>query len=235
MSDWKKHERAAIEAVARRFSATWGKSQGASGASITVDGRLIAVTIATLKRLGTGRRNVAKPRLRFDKVATSLIERLQATLGGIVPDGMTMLLTVTAPICLPSKTAAALEDETQFLLRRKSSGRDVKETIHGNRVRIRILRGESKRAPKMIGFVHNSDSNALLLLNMAQESIEQIGAESGKRVPGLAGIRWLVVISPRGISCPEVYRYIYSQLRAAAGFRKILAVNGDGHVDVLME
>jgi hypothetical protein len=30
-----------------------------------------------------------------------------------VPDGMTVLLTITAPIRLPSKTAASLEDKIQ--------------------------------------------------------------------------------------------------------------------------
>ena len=81
----------------------------------------------------------AKPRLRFDKVATRLIERLQATLVETVPQGMTVLLTITAPIRLPSKTTASLEEKTQSLLARGSSGRDEKATIHGNRVRMRLF------------------------------------------------------------------------------------------------
>ena len=99
-----------------------------------------------------------------DKVATRLIERLQATLGETVPDGTTVLLTITAPIRMPSKTAASLEDKIQTLLGRGSPSRDEKDAIHGNRVQIRLLRDESDRAPKMIGFVHNSDSYPLLLL-----------------------------------------------------------------------
>jgi hypothetical protein len=87
MSDLKKQERTAIEAVARRFSATWEK--------------------------GGDPPDAAKPRLRFDKVATRLIERLHATLGETVPDDITLLLTITAPIRLPSKTAASLEDKIQ--------------------------------------------------------------------------------------------------------------------------
>src|SRR5881396_2477929 len=110
MRDLKKQERPAIEAVVRRFSATWEKDSDAPEASIIVAGKRVAVDITTLKWRGTGQGNAAKPRLRFDKVATRLIERLQATLGKTVPDGMTVLLTITAPIRLPSKTAAALED-----------------------------------------------------------------------------------------------------------------------------
>src|SRR5258708_91697 len=98
MRDLKKQERSAIEAVARRFSATWEKGSESPDAYFMVGGKRVAVDITTLKRRGTGEGHAAKPRLRFDKVATRLIERLQATLGEIVPDGVTVLLTITAPI-----------------------------------------------------------------------------------------------------------------------------------------
>jgi len=105
--------------------------------------------------------------LRFDKVATRLLERLRANLDEAVPDGMTVLVTITAPIRVPSKTAAALEDKIESLLRRGSPGRDERLAIHGNRVRIRLLPHASPRAPRLVGFVHNSDSDPLLLLNTA--------------------------------------------------------------------
>jgi hypothetical protein len=233
MRDLKKQERTAIEAVARRFSATWEEGTDPPDAYLMVAGKRIAVDITTLKRRGTGQGNAAKPRLRFDKVATRLTERLQATLGETVPDGRTVLLTITAPIRLPSKTAASLEDQIQTLLGRGSPGRDERATIHGNRVQIRLVRDESGRAPTLIGFVHNSDSDPLLLLNMTSELLELISAEAGRRAPRLAGDRWLVVTSARGSSCLEAYRYIYSQLRMATDFKKILMVFGDGRVGML--
>jgi hypothetical protein len=229
----KKQERTAIEAVARRFSATWEKGSDPPDVYIMVAGKRVAVDITTLKQRGPGQDNAAKPRLRFDKVATRLLERLQATLGEAVPEGMTVLLTITAPIRLPSKTAASLEDKIQTLLQRGSPGRDEKEMIHGNGVQIRLLRGESERAPKMVGFVHNSDSDPLLLLNMTRELLELISAVAGRQASSLAGDRWLVVISAGEISCLEAYRYIYSQLRMATDFKKILMVFGDGRVEML--
>jgi len=228
-----KQERTAIEAVARQFSATWEEGSATSDAYISVAGKRVALDITTIKRRGTGRGNAAKPGLRFDKVATRLIQRLETALGETVPEGMTVLLTITALIRLPSKTAAALEDKIQTLLRRGWPGRDEKDTIHGNRVHIRFWRGESKRAPKLIGFVHNADSDPLLLLNMTGELLELINAEAGRRVPGLAGDRWLVVISAGRISSLEAYRYIYSQLRIATDYEKILMVFGDGRVGVM--
>ncbi len=84
MRDLKKQERTAIEAVARRFSATWEVGSNPPDAYIMVAGKRVAVDITTLKRRGTGQGNGAKPRLRFDKVATRLIERVQATLGSVL-------------------------------------------------------------------------------------------------------------------------------------------------------
>ena len=209
----KKQERTAIEAVARRFSATWEKGSDPPDVYIMVAGKRVAVDITTLKQRGPGQDNAAKPRLRFDKVATRLLERLQATLGEAVPDGMTVLLTITAPIRLPSKTAASLEDKIQTLLQRGSPGRDAKNTIHGNRVQIRLLRGESERAPKMVGFVHNSDSDPLLLLDMTRELLELFSAEAARLAPRLTSDRWLVVISAGRISC---LGYIATSIRSCA-------------------
>ena len=106
MGNLQKPERAAIEAVAKRFSAKWEEGSDPAGAYIAVAGKRVAVDIKTLKLHGPV--HAAKPRLRFDKAVTRLMTRLQTTLGETVPDGMAVLLTVTAPIRLPSKTAATL-------------------------------------------------------------------------------------------------------------------------------
>jgi hypothetical protein len=233
MRNLKKQERTTIEAVARRFSATWEKGSDPPDAYIMFGGKRVAVEITTLRRRGTGQDSAAKPRLRLDKVAIRLIERLHTTLGETVPEGITVLLTITAPIHLPSKTAASLEDKIQTLLRRALADRDVKDTIHRNRVQIRLLKDKSKRVPKIIGFVHNPDSDPRLLLNMTRELLEVISPEAGRRAQMAVGDRWLVVTNARGISCLDAYRYIYSQLRMATNFKRILMVFNDGRVEML--
>ena len=87
----------------------------------------------------------------------------------------------------------------------------------------------------MIGFVHNSESDARLFLSMTRELLELISGEAGRRATRRAGERWLVVISGGGMSCLEAYRHIYSQLRMATDFRKILMVFGDRRVEMLTE
>jgi hypothetical protein len=200
---------------------------------MTVAGKHVAVDIRTFKWRDAGQGNAATPRLRFDKVATRLIERLRTTLGDVVPDGTTVGLTVTAPIRVAAQTAAAVEARIHTLLARRSPGRDVKATINGNRIQIRVLRTRSEGVPKLIGFVHNADTDPLLLLNMTRELLELFSAEAGRRPTKRAGERWLVVTSAGGSALLDAYRDIYSQLGMATGFAKILVAFGDGSVGVL--
>ncbi|HTI70052.1 MAG TPA: hypothetical protein VMF06_08805 [Candidatus Limnocylindria bacterium] len=235
MRDLTKLEQAAIEAVTKRFSATWEMGSGRPDVYIAIARQRVAVDIATLKPRGAEPGNSAKARLRFDKVVTRLMGQLQASLAEMVPNGVAVLLTVTAPIRLPSKTAAALDDKIQTLLGCGASGRDLEDSIHGNRVRIRILSEVSEVAPKLIGFVHNPDSDPLQILNPAQAWLELIDAEAGRRAPTGGQDRWLVVVSPEGSSCLEIYRYLYSQVSVPTHYQMCLMVIADGRVESLSE
>ena len=230
MSDWKKQEQTAMEAVAKQFSAKWESGSDPSHAYIRAAGKRVTVNIVTLKPRGVGQAKTGKPGLRFDKVVIRLMEELRGSLRETVPDGMTVLFTVTTPIRLASKTTAALEDKIQALLAQKSPR--GKATIHGNHVQIQFLRGKTAYAPKMIGFVHNPDSDPLLLLDMTREMIELISAEASRRATRFAGERWLVLISAER-HWLEAYRNICSQLRMADDFKKTLMVFSDGRVEAL--
>jgi hypothetical protein len=226
-------ERAAIEAVAKQFSATWEAGGDPPDARLLVDGKRVAVDIRTLKQRGRNQATAEKPRLRFDRVVIRLIEHLQATVGATVPAGTTVLLTVTAPIRLPAKTASALEDKIQTLLGRGAPQRDLNDTVHGNDVRIRLLRDGPERAPKMIGFVHNPETAPLQLFDVTSKLLDLFSVAAGWQMPKIAGERWLVAISARSFSCLEACRYILSQLSDATGYEKVLMVFSDGRVGVL--
>lgn len=233
MKDLNKQEQTAIEAIARRFSAMLEKGDDSGEVYLTVAGKRVAIDIATLKRHGTtAKGKTAKPHLRFDKVATRVVQRLQAALAEKAPNGVTVLLTITAPIRLPSKTVDAIEGKIRTLLRRASSVREEIDTINGNRVRILCLRDKTARAPKLIGFVHNPESDPRLLFTMTRELLELIGSTARGRSTR-AGDRWLVAICARASSYSEAYRYIYSQLGAGTIHRRIVMVFGDGRVEIL--
>jgi hypothetical protein len=235
MSRLGKQEQTAIEAVARRFSATWEEAEGESPAAYrTIAGRRIAIEVAAIKPGIAERGDLAKPRLRFDRVALRLVGRLQAALSALVPDGEAVVVTVTAPIRLPAKTAAALESEVRDGLARRPAPLDIMATIYGNQVRVRLVKGVSRRASKVIGFVHNPESDPDVLLRLTQSLLQHIGAAADRRAPAtFTGDRWLVVANEDGLWPIEAYRQVFAQLSMSTEFKKVLMVLAGGRVETL--
>ena len=116
---------------------------------------------------------LAKRGLRFDKVALGFIERLQDALEGIVPRGKTLIVTITAPIRLPAKTAKALEAKVERTLIEEKRA-DLRDTINGNEVRARLVNGTLKGQSNVIGYVHNPDADTNELLKTTQSLLAQV-------------------------------------------------------------
>ena len=228
----------ALEALARAFSATREEATGPSGTVLTIGRKNIAVDVALAKRRPRDPNVPKKTRLRFDKVALRLVTRLQEALHDDVPAGETVIFTVTAPIRLASKTAAALESAVRELLARKSKKRELDDAICGNQIRVRIVGSGSSQAQasNVVGFVHNPDPNAAaLLLDATQLLLECYGAcTAGRaRTKSQPADRWLLVVSDRDPSQIETYRQAYSQLGNPAGFNKVLVLLSDGSIESL--
>jgi hypothetical protein len=201
---------------------------------MTIDGRRIAVEVTAMKRRAAERVGPAKPRLRFDRVVLRLIGRLQAALFEAVPAGQAVILTVTAPIRLPSKTAAALETMIRACLERRSAQADIGETVCGNQVRIRVVNGVSTKMSRVIAFVHNPETHPELLLRETQALAQHIGAIGERRSPGsFSGERWLVVANQNGLPQIETYRQIYSQFALSTDVAKTLVVLPGERVETL--
>lgn len=227
----------ALEALARAFSATREEATGPSGTVLTIGRKNIAVDVALAKRRPRDPNVAEKTRLRFDKVALRLVTRLQEALHEEVPAGETVIFTVTAPIRLASKTAAALESAVRELLARKSKKRELDDAICGNQIRVRIVGSGSSQAQasNVVGFVHNPDPNAAaLLLDATQLLLERYGAcTAGRARTKSQPDRWLLVVSDREPSHLETYRQAYSQLGNPAGFNKVLVLLSDGSIESL--
>ena len=118
----------------------------------------------------------AKPRLRFDKIALRFLGTMKAGLRDAVPDGKTVVLTIAAPIRVPSKAAAELETKIRMDLARGSIKADLCDPIQGNRVRVRIL-DSSRGAPKVLGYVHTPEPGAAETLIDMTESLLKLRFE----------------------------------------------------------
>jgi hypothetical protein len=163
-----------------------------------------------------------EPRLRFDRTAVGLVRRLQASLAKSVPDGKAVVVTVTAPIRQDSKTGVALEDKIRELLLTRRA--QLKATIYGNRIQVRVLNGGASRTSKLIGFVHNPEPNPALLFDVARIVLARMG--SGKRPP--RDDRWLIIGNRDGLAPVETIRQVCLALRARTVFKRILLAGSEG-------
>jgi len=176
---------------------------------VKVAGRRVSLNVLTF-------RGVREPRLRFDRVATGLVRRLQASLAKSVPDGRTVIVTITAPIQQDSRTGAALEHKIRELLAGRRA--QLESAIHGNRTQVRVLKGGARGTSKLIGFVHNPQPDPSVLFEVTRALLSCIG--SGRR--DARGDRWLVIAGQDGLAPFETVRQVCFALRARAVFKHIL-------------
>ena len=220
---------AATEAVAQHFRATLEEGRDHAQVCLLVDGRRIAVEVATLPLWGPGTAAQFKPRLRFDKVVLRVIRRLREALSETVPDGSTVVFTMTAPIRQAAKTAAVLEARIRACL---SGGcGEIDENIHGNLVRARLVSGASRQASKVVGFVHNPGVDPRLLIDMSQSLLQSVGAAADRSQP--ANECWLVLTAAGLVPPIETWRQVFAQLSIRADYANILMILARGRVENL--
>ena len=228
-------DRSVIEAVARHFSATWQSGEDPPDAYMTVGGWRIAVDVAVIAQQPPGRARAAKARLREDKVALRVLRSIESALAVHVPDGKTVILTLGAPIKVPSKLVAALTNVLLAYLESGTEEVDEKKTILGNRVRFRVLSDGSKWKARMVGFVFTGDPEPGTLAATMRRLHDET-AKAKRRLPKkFAGDRWLVLGSDNWIADIKTYRRAYSQLSPSHAFSKILIVLDGGRVEALAE
>jgi hypothetical protein len=145
--------------------------------------------------------------LRFDKTAVGLVERLQAALAKSVPDGKTVVVTITAPIRQDSKTGGILIDRIRELL--VAGQVQLRATIYKNRIRVCVLEGGCSHTSKLIGFVHNPEPNPEVLFDVTRSLLACIGGD--KRPP--KGKRWLITATKDGLAPIETVRQVSLALR----------------------
>jgi hypothetical protein len=235
LSALSKREQAAIEAVAGRLAARYEETEATSGVTFLIGGQKIAVEVSTVRLPVVDGAVLARPRLRFDKVAIRLVKHVQTALRGSVPDGTTVIFTITAPIRLAAKTAEALEGAIRACLLDRPAKFERKDAVHGNKIRIRVLKCSPRQVSRVIGLVHNPDTDSDLLLNTTQELLQHVGAAAYRRAfLQSANARWLIVIIEGGYSHIETYRQLFAQLSMPTDFAKILMVLDGSRVETLM-
>lgn len=181
------------------------RSQAAT--SVKIAGRKTATKALTFA-------DVKEPRLRFDKVAVGLVKRLQSALSKSVPDGRTVVVTITAPILKDSKTGLVLEDKIRELLATRRA--QLKATIHGNRIQVRVLEGGTSQTSKLVGFVHNPKPDPEVLFDITRFLLASIGSGKGRSTSG----RRLAIANQDGLVPAKTVRHVSLALRGRRVLKK---------------
>jgi hypothetical protein len=220
----------AIGAVAEHFRAAPRRGSDPRRVGLTVDGKRVAVEIVTLGAQAARRAGAVPPRLRFDRVVLSVLGRLRAALEEEIPDGVTVAVTITAPIRLAGKTAVSVVEAVRNLLQKRVGSGRIAATVQGNEVEIRILRGGRAPTSRLVGFVHNRESVPEILFDLVALLAGSVPASRGnsRRV---AGERWLVFAIGDAPAWVQTYSHVASALLAEAPFDRVLVVGPDGSVE----
>lgn len=227
----RRHELAAVDAVARHFSASWDPGGAPRAACLQIAGKRVAIDIATLKVRAEAS---TQPRLRFDKVALGLVRALQADPGNLVREGEMVIVTVTAPIRSDSKTTAALRETIRECLARRARRVEVRQTIHENRTAVRRVKGMPGPTSRVIGFVHNPGPDPGVLLDLTESLAECIAGAANEAMRGKSNSdRWLVIAIENGLPHIGILRHVYSQLEIKSNFKRIIMVLAGERVEVL--
>jgi hypothetical protein len=204
-----------IESVAERYRATWDSSASKTGALLRIGSRRIAVEVVAS-------RVAAEPRLRFDRTAVGLIDRLRAALCKSVPEGQRVAVSITAPIRQDSKTAAILIDRIGGLLSSGGSRRNY--NIHHNRIQVRTIQGGCDAMPRVIGFVHNPRPNPEILFDLTRTLLAYTDPHRYSPVTE----RWLVVANQDGLAPIRTVERVCSELHVTTAIKRILVAESRG-------
>ena len=106
--------------------------------------------------------------LRFDRVVGRVLGDLRTYMDGAAPEGVAVVVTITAPIRLPAKTVEILRQKIGDLVASESPAGDPTVIVHENRVSLRRVKGPAAGRPSLVGFVHNPGVAPGRLLDLAE-------------------------------------------------------------------
>lgn len=132
----------------------------------------------TIEREIVARLRAAKLRPRFDKVALPLVSELKAALASVAPEWQSVVFTISAPIGLPAKTAAALANMARAPAPATQS---AVRSCTPPRFEIRRLGYVPKSRPKVLGFVHSVESDASAILAVAEAPLIEPNGDKQRR------------------------------------------------------
>ncbi|MEQ8684764.1 MAG: hypothetical protein RIE86_05710 [Imperialibacter sp.] len=107
--------------------------------------------------------------LRFDKVVVRVLGSIRDSLAPETPAGKVVIMTITAPIKLPAKTADALKGKILEALASGIPHEELNIAVFHNTVCLKVLNVSPHQGMKFLGLVHNPDTDPRLLLDLVSK------------------------------------------------------------------
>ena len=124
--------------------------------------RAVAVAVAEM-----GGCRVSQLGLRFDRVALRILDQLTCHASACVPEGVSVILTLTAPIRMPKQVVSAIQSGLSTLVQDDGDRTERSIALVGGQARLRLVEGVPQDAPKLLGFVHNPEIAAAQISDLA--------------------------------------------------------------------
>lgn len=104
--------------------------------------------------------------LRFDRVVVRLLRDIRRSVEPEICEGITVVMTITAPLKHPAKTVIAMTAMIKDLVDAGKFDKGKKKTVFENEVHLMLVHSDSRNI-KYVGLVHNPQVKANGLLDLA--------------------------------------------------------------------
>ena len=232
VSSLREDEKFVIEALCATYGGTWRVGEDPPDAYISLDGQETAVEISILTEHVIDKSGKVVPRLSQDSGVIGLCDELAEEFKNLIPSGVYILLTISAPLNKIRKTKAYLIHEIKKIVQRNTATERVVE-IYKNRVKIQLISGDRLSGKKVVGIVPNQNSNADILVNARYILNERLNEKTKKCSKIVHRPLWLALFNDYWLAGPDTYKLAMKNLSITHPFDKICLVLGNKQVHTL--
>lgn len=233
-SSLREDEHFVIEALCASYDGTWRIGEDPPDAYMSLSENEVAVEISILTQHVVSKSGKSVPRLSQDSGVLRLCDEVNEELKNVIPSGVYILLTISAPLNKIRQTKADLINEIIGIVQKKAPNEQVVE-INQNKVTIQLISGDRPYGKKVVGIVPNQNSSPDILANVQCILSERINDKVNKCSNIVHRPLWLALFNDYWLAEPDTYELAMKNLSITHPFDKICLVLGSKEVHTLYE
>lgn len=233
-SSLREDEQFVIEALCASYGGTWRIGEDPPDAYMSLKENDVAVEISILTQHVVSKTGKSVPRLSQDSGVLHLCDEVNEELKNVIPSGIYIILTISAPINKIRQFKADLINEIKGIVQKKAPNEQVIE-IYQNKVKVRLISGDRQSGKKIIGIVPNRNSSPDILANVQYILSERINDKVKKCSKVEHRPLWLALFNDYWLAEPDTYELAMNNLSIKNPFEKICLVLGNKEVHNLYE